>query len=95
MNKIISELSKIGWRFDNSYSRLPNTMLSKLSPIPVKNPRLIILNKSLSKILDLDFSSMSGEKLSLIFSGNILPEGSEGISQAYAGHQFGSFYNAR
>ena len=91
MNKIISELSKIGWRFDNSYSRLPNTMLSKLSPIPVKNPRLIILNKSLSKILDLDFSSMSGEKLSLIFSGNILPEGSEGISQAYAGHQFGHF----
>ena len=29
--------------------------------------------------------------MSQIFSGNILPEGSSTIAQAYAGHQFGHF----
>ena len=88
MNKVIS---KIGWRFDNTYSKLPNTMLSKLAPIPVKKPGLVILNNSLSKTLGLDFSNTSNENLALIFSGNLLPKGSDAIAQAYAGHQFGHF----
>ena len=48
MNKIVSEISKIGWRFDNTYSKLPDTMMSRLAPIPVKKPELVILNHSLS-----------------------------------------------
>jgi len=88
MNKLIS---KIGWRFDNTYSKLPNTMLSKLDPIPVKAPKIVILNHLLSKELGLDFSNTSSEDLALIFSGNLLPEGSDAIAQAYAGHQFGHF----
>jgi len=83
--------SKIGWRFDNTYSKLPNTMLSKLAPIPVKAPKVVILNQTLSKELGLDFSNTSNEDLSSIFSGNLLPEGSDAIAQAYAGHQFGHF----
>ena len=88
MNKAIS---KIGWRFDNTYSKLPDTMLSKLTPIPVKAPKVVILNDSLSKELGLDFSNIENQDLSLIFSGNKLPEGSDAIAQAYAGHQFGYF----
>ena len=57
MNKIVSEISKIGWRFDNTYSKLPDTMMSKLAQIPVKKPELVILNYSLSKELGLDFSN--------------------------------------
>ena len=85
--------SKIGWNFDNTYVRLPNVMLSKLNPIEVKSPKLVILNDKLSEELNLDFSSISQENLALIFSGNILPKGSESIAQAYAGHQFGHFTN--
>lgn len=88
MNKITS---RIGWRFDNTYSKLPDTMLSKLAPIPVKAPKVIIINHSLSKELGLDFSNTSNENLALTFSGNLLPEGSDTIAQAYAGHQFGHF----
>ena len=88
MNKGIS---KIGWRFDNTYSKLPDTMLSKLAPIPVKSPKIVILNSSLSKELELDFSNINNEDLASIFSGNKLPEGSDTIAQAYAGHQFGHF----
>ena len=54
--------NKIGWRFDNTYSKLPGNMLTKLAPTPVKAPELVILNYSLSKDLGLDFSNISNEK---------------------------------
>jgi len=87
----VSYNNKIGWRFDNTYSKLPSSMLAKLSPTPVKAPELVVLNYSLSKVLGLDFSSVSDKNLASIFSGNLLPEGSDTIAQAYAGHQFGYF----
>jgi len=87
----VSYNNKIGWRFDNTYSKLPGSMLTKLTPTPVRAPELIILNDSLSKELGLDFTDLSDKNLSSLFSGNLLPEGSDAIAQAYAGHQFGHF----
>ena len=81
----------IGWRFDNTYSKLPDPFISNTSPIPVKSPELIILNDNLSKQLGLNFSLVNKKELSNLFSGNSLPEGSKSIAQAYAGHQFGHF----
>ena len=81
----------IGWRFDNTYSKLPESFLSNTSPTPVKSPELIILNKNLVEELGLNFSNINNKNLSLLFSGNSLPEGSKTIAQAYAGHQFGHF----
>ena len=83
--------NNIGWRFDNTYSRLPNIMLTRINPVPVKLPNLVILNDQLSKELGLNFSNIENEHLATLFSGNFLPEGSETIAQAYAGHQFGYF----
>ena len=83
--------NKIGWRFDNTYSKLPDSMLTKLAPTPVRAPELIILNHSLSKELGLDFAELSDKNLASLFSGNLLPKGSNTIAQAYAGHQFGHF----
>ena len=91
MNKTISEISKVGWRFDNTYARLPEMMLSRLNPIPVKAPKLIIVNNVLAKELGLDFSIIADEHIASVFGGNSLPQGSESIAQAYAGHQFGHF----
>ncbi len=91
MNKNTLKTNNIGWRFDNTYSKLPDAMLSKLAPVPVKAPRIVILNNLLSKELGLDFSNKNNNDLAMIFSGNKLPEGSEAIAQAYAGHQFGYF----
>jgi uncharacterized protein YdiU (UPF0061 family) len=81
----------IGWHFDNSYSRLPNIFKEDINPTPVNSPEILILNKELANKLDLDFSGINNDDLSKIFSGNILPEGSNSIAQAYAGHQFGNF----
>jgi uncharacterized protein YdiU (UPF0061 family) len=81
----------IGWHFDNSYSRLPKIFKKDVNPSPVNSPEIIILNKDLANKLDLDFSNINNDDLSKIFSGNTLPEGSNSIAQAYAGHQFGHF----
>jgi len=91
MNELNNNTDNIGWYFDNSYSRLPNTFKEDISPIPVNSPEILILNKDLAKDLDLDFSNINNKKLSEIFSGNLLQEGSCPIAQAYAGHQFGHF----
>jgi serine/tyrosine/threonine adenylyltransferase len=82
---------KIGWKFDNTYSKLPKSMVSKVTPKLAKTPNIAIFNNQLSQELGLDFSSINDKELASIFSGNQLPVGSETIAQAYAGHQFGHF----
>ena len=82
---------EVGWNFDNSYLKLPEIFLSKINPVKVSSPELIIFNEKLSNDLNLDFKSKSNIQLAKIFAGNILPQGSECIAQAYAGHQFGYF----
>ena len=84
-------MSKINWNFENTYFNLSESFKENIDPIPVKNPELILLNDELASSLNLDFSKTSHKELSKIFSGNLLPEGSNSIAQAYAGHQFGHF----
>ena len=84
-------MHKINWNFDNTYSNLSDIFKENIDPIPVKNPELILFNYDLADTLDLDFSKNNKKELSKIFSGNLLPDGSNSIAQAYAGHQFGHF----
>ena len=81
----------IKWNFDNSYSKLPKAFKEIIKPVSVLKPELVILNENLAKELGLDFSKIEKNELSALFAGNILPEGTSSIAQAYAGHQFGHF----
>ena len=81
----------IGWHFNNTYSKLSGAFREKINPIPVNSPELIILNEKLALELNLNFSKVDKKQLSKIFTGNLLPPGSDSIAQAYAGHQFGHF----
>ena len=83
--------NNINWNFDNTYSRLSDIFKENIKPIAVKKPELVILNKDLAKDLNLDFTRTHEDELSSLFTGNKLPEGSDSIAQAYAGHQFGHF----
>jgi len=83
--------NNMNWNFDNSYSRLSNAFKEHIEPIAVKNPELVLMNQDLAKELDLDFSKIDKKELAALFTGNILPKGSNAIAQAYAGHQFGHF----
>jgi len=85
------KIKNINWFFDNSYSKLPNIFKEHIKPTPVHNPELVIFNEELATNLNLDFSNVNTINLAKLFSGNLLPEGSDTIAQAYAGHQFGHF----
>ena len=65
--------------------------MSRVKPVKVHSPKLIVLNHKLSKELGLNFRSLKDEDIASLFAGNTLPKGSETIAQAYAGHQFGHF----
>ena len=81
----------VGWHFDNTYAKLSNTFKEEIKPTPVHDPKLVVLNKELAKDLNLDFSKNNNEDLAKLFSGNSLPNNTNTIAQAYAGHQFGHF----
>ena len=84
-------MKNIGFKFENTYAKLPEILATKLVPVPVKKPKLIIFNNRLAKDLGLDVNSVSEDDLTNLFSGNKLPTGSEPLAQAYCGHQFGHF----
>lgn len=78
-----------GWRFDNTYSRLPGCFYSLSNPTPVRQSQLVVFNEALAESMGLNSSVLKGADD--FFTGNAIPFGSEPIAQAYAGHQFGHF----
>ena len=84
-------MHKINWKFENTYSKLSETFREFVKPTPVHNPEIVIVNHQLAKELNLEFSKISNIELSKIFSGNSLPQETQTLAQAYAGHQFGHF----
>ena len=80
-----------GWRFDNSYARLPAAFYARLDPVPVRTPKLVVFNAALAHALGLDPDVLKGDGGAAVFAGNRIPGGAEPLAQAYAGHQFGFF----
>lgn len=80
-----------GWKFDNSYARLPKTFYSRLNPTPVQSPKLIVLNETLANSLGLNAQGLQSDEGVAVLAGNQIPEGASPLAQAYAGHQFGYF----
>jgi uncharacterized protein YdiU (UPF0061 family) len=81
----------IGWRFDNTYARLPEVFFVPSRPAAFQAPRVSILNHRLADELGLDLDAALPEAAAALFAGQDLPGGSQPIAQAYAGHQFGHF----
>ena len=91
LHAVVEDHNPIGWRFDNTYSQLPEIFFASAKPSTVSAPRLVILNHRLAEELGLDLTRLSTEAGSMLFAGQDLPSGSQPIAQAYAGHQFGNF----
>jgi uncharacterized protein YdiU (UPF0061 family) len=79
------------WQFDNTYIKLPFSFYKKQLPTPISAPQVAVFNESLAKDLGLDFLIGNNERIAEELSGNSIPNGSDPIAQAYAGHQFGHF----
>jgi uncharacterized protein YdiU (UPF0061 family) len=76
-----------GWRLENSYGSLPKVFHFAIAPVPVRAPRLVVLNHALAESLGLSADALD----EAIFAGNALPPGASPLAQAYAGHQYGGF----
>jgi len=76
-------------QFDNSYIKLPDEFYQRANPTVVKAPELFKFNSALAQ--KLGFQNLETSEAAKYFSGNQLFDGSEPISMAYAGHQFGGF----
>jgi len=85
-------IADAGWRFDNSYARLPEPLFAAARPVPVRSPAAVVVNEPLAAELGLDPTILRAVGAG-VFAGNEVPPGSEPIAQAYAGHQFGHFTN--
>ena len=85
-------IADAGWRFDNSYARLPERLFERTVPVPVRAPAVVLVNAPLAADLGLDPDILTAAGAG-VFAGNDIPPGAEPIAQAYAGHQFGHFTN--
>ncbi|WP_050031308.1 YdiU family protein [Verrucomicrobium sp. BvORR034] len=77
-----------GWHLEHSYAQLPEAFHVAFNPTPVREPKLVILNRALADSLGLDADQLNQAGW---FAGNELPPGARPLAQAYAGHQFGNF----
>ena len=79
------------FNFDNSFARSLEGFFVPWKAAEATSPRLVQLNRRLAEELGLDVAALDSAAGAAIFSGNVAPEGSAPLAQAYAGHQFGGF----
>jgi len=84
-------MNSCGFNFDTTYTSLPKVFYSKLKPDHVAEPNVLLYNETLGLDLGLDFSNLSLNDQSSLFSGIKLPADTNPYAQSYAGHQFGHF----
>lgn len=77
--------------FDNSYAELPARFYAHQHPVPVREPKLIQINRALAETLNIDPDWLASDDAINMLAGNAIPDGAAPISTAYAGHQFGHF----
>ncbi|HEY0023997.1 MAG TPA: YdiU family protein [Longimicrobium sp.] len=77
--------------FDSAYARLPDRFFARVTPTPVKAPRLIRVNAPLATELGIDPDWLASDEGVAVLAGNRVPDTATPIATAYAGHQFGGF----
>ncbi|MEL6449384.1 MAG: YdiU family protein [Pseudomonadota bacterium] len=77
--------------FDNSYAALPEAFHATVSPEKARAPELLAWNDALARELGLVGFEGDTAKTARVFGGSEALAGSQPISMAYAGHQFGHF----
>lgn len=65
--------------------KLPDSLFSFVNPTTVKDPKVLLWNTPLANELGVTLNGQEAE----IFSGNIIPSGTQPYATRYGGHQFG------
>ena len=77
--------------FTHSYAELPGAFHAEVEPTPVREPRLVALNRELAEELGLDPEALESPEGILMLAGNAVPATARPVALAYAGHQFGGW----
>ena len=85
----MSKFNKI--KFKNSYAEEMYEICQKCSPSGFNKAEFLLKNFQLAKEFGLDAKFVESKECLDIISGVALPENSNPIAQAYAGHQFGHY----
>ena len=72
----VADEREVGWRFDNTYARLPGVLFTPARTAAFREPRVAILNHALAKELGLDLGAVSPESAAALIAGQELPAGS-------------------
>ena len=81
----------LGWNFDNSYGRLPESFHSRQPPVSVRSPQMVVFNATLAEELGVRCPDPRDESVAETLAGNLVPPTADPLAQAYAGCQFGHF----
>lgn len=76
---------------DHRYHALSDRFFKTVAPLPVAEPRLVLLNEPLARELGLDPDFLRSPEGVALLSGNRIQPGASPAALAYAGHQFGQF----
>lgn len=87
----MTKQNEAGWNFEQSYRQLPSIFYTKTDPTSVKDPNIVIFNDKLAGELGLNAKYFDSDQGQAALVGNIVPDKSFPLAQAYAGHQFGHF----
>ncbi|MCU1603246.1 MAG: uncharacterized protein JWO22_3955 [Frankiales bacterium] len=83
--------SPMSLALDDRFARdLPELAVASQAT-PVDDPQLLILNEPLAAELGLDVDWLRTPAGAQFLAGNLVPDGTRPVAQAYAGHQFGGF----
>eukprot|EP01113_Clastostelium_recurvatum_P039162 TRINITY_DN5950_c0_g1_i3.p1 TRINITY_DN5950_c0_g1~~TRINITY_DN5950_c0_g1_i3.p1 ORF type:complete len:635 (-),score=138.59 TRINITY_DN5950_c0_g1_i3:30-1868(-) len=75
----------------NYVRTVPGACFSRVTPTPVKNPRLVATSREALQWIGLDEAQVNRPEFVEYFAGNKVLPGSEPAAHCYCGHQFGNF----
>ncbi|MEY3018804.1 MAG: hypothetical protein RL336_1939 [Pseudomonadota bacterium] len=77
--------------FKNTFASLGENFYSRVSPTPVRSPRLLHSNLDVAKLLGIPATTLNSEDFLACASGLQPLTGMEPLAQVYSGHQFGQW----
>ena len=80
-----------GFEFDNSFARTMEGFYVRAKAAKFPAPKIVLFNGPLARQLGVDAKNLNTPAGAELLCGNVIPQGADPLSQAYAGHQFGGF----
>ena len=77
--------------FDNTLAKALPELVLPWQPVEVPSPELVAVNREVAAAVSVDADALAGEAGVAVLAGNAVPDGTETVAMAYAGHQFGSY----